>query len=105
MSKTLMVMAGGTGGHVYPAMAVADYLKAQGWTIVWLATEGGMENRLIEGKGYQKAMITMQGVRGKGLLGWMLLPIKLLKALRQSYQAIRQYQPNVVLGMGGFADW
>jgi UDP-N-acetylglucosamine--N-acetylmuramyl-(pentapeptide) pyrophosphoryl-undecaprenol N-acetylglucosamine transferase len=98
-----MVMAGGTGGHVYPAMAVADYLKAQGWTIVWLATEGGMENRLIEGKGYQKAIITMQGVRGKGLLGWMLLPIKLLKALSQSYQAIRQYQPNVVLGMGGFA--
>ncbi len=103
MSKTLMVMAGGTGGHVYPAMAVAAYLKAQGWTIVWLATEGGMENRLIEGKGYQKAIITMQGVRGKGLLGWFLLPIKLLKALRQSYQAIRQYQPNVVLGMGGFA--
>ena len=103
MSKTLMVMAGGTGGHVYPAMAVADYLKAQGWRIVWLATEGGMENRLIEGKGYQKAIITMQGVRGKGLLGWLLLPIKLLKALRQSYQAIRQYQPNVVLGMGGFA--
>jgi UDP-N-acetylglucosamine--N-acetylmuramyl-(pentapeptide) pyrophosphoryl-undecaprenol N-acetylglucosamine transferase len=98
-----MVMAGGTGGHVYPAMAVADYLKAQGWRIVWLATEGGMENRLIEGKGYQKAIITMQGVRGKGLLGWLLLPIKLLKALRQSYQAIRQYQPNVVLGMGGFA--
>lgn len=103
MSKTLMVMAGGTGGHIYPAMAVADYLKAQGWTIVWLVTEDGMENRLIEGKGYQKAIITMQGVRGKGLLGWMLLPIKLLKALRQSYQAIRQYQPNVVLGMGGFA--
>ena len=54
-AKTLMVMAGGTGGHVYPAMAVADHLKAQGWNIVWLATEGGMENRLIEGKGYQKA--------------------------------------------------
>jgi len=102
-TKTLMVMAGGTGGHVYPAMAVADYLKAQGWNIVWLATDGGMENRLIEGKGYQKAMMTMQGVRGKGLLGWMLLPIALAKALSQSYQAIRHYQPNVVLGMGGFA--
>lgn len=102
-AKTLMVMAGGTGGHVYPAMAVADCLKAQGWNIVWLATEGGMENRLIEGKGYAKAMITMQGVRGKGLLGWVLLPIKLLKALSQSYKAMRQYQPNVVLGMGGFA--
>lgn len=103
MSKTLMIMAGGTGGHVYPAMAIADYLKALGWNIVWLATEGGMENRLIEGKGYQKAMINMQGVRGKGLLGWLLLPVKLTKALNQSYQAIREYQPNVVLGMGGFA--
>ena len=102
-NKTLMVMAGGTGGHVYPAMAVADALKAQGWSIVWLVTEGGMENRLIEGKGYQKALITMQGVRGKGLLGWVLLPVKLAKALSQSYRAIRQHQPNVVLGMGGFA--
>ena len=102
-NKTLMVMAGGTGGHVYPAMAVADALKAQGWSIVWLVTEGGMENRLIESKGYQKALITMQGVRGKGLLGWVLLPVKLAKALSQSYRAIRQHQPNVVLGMGGFA--
>lgn len=100
---TILVMAGGTGGHVYPAMAVADYLKAHGWQVVWLATEGGMENRLIEGKGYSKAMMTMQGVRGKGLKGWLLLPVKLTKALLQSRQAIKQHQPDVVLGMGGFA--
>lgn len=103
VNKTLMVMAGGTGGHVYPAMAVADYLKALGWKIVWLCTEGGMENRLIEGKGYDKAMISMQGVRGKGVLGWFLLPVKLVKAFTQSISALRQHQPNVVLGMGGFA--
>jgi len=103
MVKTLMVMAGGTGGHVYPAMAVADYLQAEGWKIVWLCTAGGMENRLIEGKGYSKAMIHMQGVRGKGLLGWLLLPVKLIKAFSQSMRAIRQHQPDVVLGMGGFA--
>ena len=103
MSKTLMIMAGGTGGHVYPAMAVADNLKAQGWNIVWLCTEGGMENRLIENKDYQKAMITMRGVRGKGLMGWLLLPVKLSIALTQSYKAIAKYQPNLVLGMGGFA--
>ena len=103
MNKTLMIMAGGTGGHVYPAMAVADNLKAQGWNIVWLCTEGGMENRLIENKDYQKAMITMRGVRGKGLMGWLLLPIKLSIALTQSYKAIAKYQPNLVLGMGGFA--
>ena len=102
-SGTLMVMAGGTGGHVYPAMAVADYMKEHGWHIVWLCTEGGMENRLIEGKDYKKAMMTMRGVRGKGLLGWLLLPIKLLTAFKQSISAIRQHQPNVVLGMGGFA--
>lgn len=102
-TNTLMVMAGGTGGHVYPAMAVADYLKAEGWNIVWLCTEGGMENRLIEGKGYDKAMIHMQGVRGKGLLGWLLLPLKLAKAFAESRAAIKAYQPHVVLGMGGFA--
>lgn len=102
-NSTLMVMAGGTGGHVYPAIAVADYLQARGWQIVWLVTEGGMENRLIANKPYHKAMITMRGVRGKGLLGWLLLPFKLLLAFKQSVGAIRQYQPNVVLGMGGFA--
>ena len=103
MNKTLMVMAGGTGGHVYPAMAVADYLKEKGWNIVWLCTEGGMENRLIASKDYQKAMITMRGVRGKGVLGWVLLPVKLSIALVQSYKAIAKFQPNLVLGMGGFA--
>jgi UDP-N-acetylglucosamine--N-acetylmuramyl-(pentapeptide) pyrophosphoryl-undecaprenol N-acetylglucosamine transferase len=62
-----------------------------------------MENRLIEGKNYDKAMMTMRGVRGNGLLGWVLLPIKLATALKQSFAAIRLHQPNVVLGMGGFA--
>ncbi len=101
--KTLMVMAGGTGGHVYPAVAVADYLKAQGWDIVWLATEGGMENRLIADRGYQVAVIKMRGVRGKGVLRWLLLPVQLAVACAQSIKAIRRYQPHVVLGMGGFA--
>jgi len=103
MSKTLMVMAGGTGGHVYPAMAVADYLKAKDWKIVWLVTEGGMENRLIDGKGYDTYTIQMRGVRGKGIKGWLMLPIKLAVAFSQCFKAIRKYQPNVVLGMGGFA--
>ncbi|WP_047539723.1 undecaprenyldiphospho-muramoylpentapeptide beta-N-acetylglucosaminyltransferase [Methylotenera versatilis] len=100
---TIMIMAGGTGGHVYPAMAVADYLKEHGWNVVWLCTEGGMENRLIEGKNYSKAIITMRGVRGKGLLNWLSLPLKLATAFKQSFSAIRLHQPDVVLGMGGFA--
>ncbi len=102
-AKTLMVMAGGTGGHVYPAMAVADALKNQGWNIVWLCTQGGMENKLIADKPYDKAMITMQGVRGKGLMGWLLLPVKLVTAFAQSLKALNQFKPDVVLGMGGFA--
>lgn len=101
--KTLMVMAGGTGGHVYPAMAVADALQDKGWRIVWLVTEGGMENRLIEGKGYAVATIQMRGVRGSGLLRWLMLPLRLLVACRQSLAALRQHKPDVVLGMGGFA--
>jgi len=101
--RTLMVMAGGTGGHVYPAMAVADTLREKGWRVVWLCTEGGMENRLIADKPYQKAMIQMRGVRGKGLLTWIGMPIAVLRALLQSMTAFRMYQPNVVLGMGGFA--
>jgi UDP-N-acetylglucosamine--N-acetylmuramyl-(pentapeptide) pyrophosphoryl-undecaprenol N-acetylglucosamine transferase len=101
--NTLMVMAGGTGGHVYPAMAVADHLHAQGWKIIWLATEGGMENRLIAGKDYRIAMIQMRGVRGNGVLRWFALPLQLLVACTQSFSALRRYRPNVVLGMGGFA--
>lgn len=100
---TIMIMAGGTGGHVYPAMAVADHLKEHGWNVVWLCTQGGMENRLIAGKDYSKATIAMRGVRGKGILGWLLLPFKLATAFKQSFDVIRKHQPDVVLGMGGFA--
>lgn len=101
--STLMVMAGGTGGHVYPAMAVADHLKAEGWKIVWLATEGGMENRLIAGKDYGVEVIHMRGVRGKGLLRKLAAPVQVLLACWQSFKAMRSHKPDVVLGMGGFA--
>ncbi len=102
-AHTLMVMAGGTGGHVFPAIAVADLLKSRGWNIVWLATEGGMENQLIADKGYAIASIRMSGVRGNGLLRWLLLPLRLGVAFLQSLKALRQHRPDVVLGMGGFA--
>jgi UDP-N-acetylglucosamine--N-acetylmuramyl-(pentapeptide) pyrophosphoryl-undecaprenol N-acetylglucosamine transferase len=101
--KTLMVMAGGTGGHVYPAIAVADYLITQGWQVIWLCTQGGMENRLIINKPYATGMITMQGVRGKGLSRWLLLPLHLAKAFKEAYQVIQESKPNLVLGMGGYA--
>jgi UDP-N-acetylglucosamine--N-acetylmuramyl-(pentapeptide) pyrophosphoryl-undecaprenol N-acetylglucosamine transferase len=103
MTPTLMIMAGGTGGHVFPAIAVADLLKAKGWQIVWLATAGGMENQLIANKNYQVSTIHMRGIRGKGLLRWLQLPFRLGAACIQSFKALRQHHPDVVLGMGGFA--
>jgi UDP-N-acetylglucosamine--N-acetylmuramyl-(pentapeptide) pyrophosphoryl-undecaprenol N-acetylglucosamine transferase len=98
-----MVMAGGTGGHVYPAVAVADHLRGEDWNIVWLATEGGMENRLIAGKDYAVEVIRMRGVRGKGLLQKLLAPGRVFVACMQSFKALRARKPDVVLGMGGFA--
>jgi UDP-N-acetylglucosamine--N-acetylmuramyl-(pentapeptide) pyrophosphoryl-undecaprenol N-acetylglucosamine transferase len=98
-----MIMAGGTGGHVFPAIAVADWLKARGWNIAWLVTEGGMENQLITGKGFATSVIRMKGVRGKGFLRKLAAPFQVLFACWQSMQALRQHQPDVVLGMGGFA--
>ncbi len=103
MTPTLMIMAGGTGGHVFPAIAVADMLKAKGWQIVWLATAGGMENQLIANKNYQVSTINMRGVRGKGMLRWLQLPFRLGAACMQSFKALRKHHPDVVLGMGGFA--
>ena len=102
-SPCLMVMAGGTGGHVFPAIAVADLLKTKGWEIAWLATAGGMENQLIANKGYQVSVITMRGVRGKGLLRWLGLPVQLFTACAQAFKALRLHRPKVVLGMGGYA--
>jgi len=101
--STLMVMAGGTGGHVMPALAVADFLKARGWHIVWLATENGMENRLIADRDFAIAGVKMTGVRGKGALRWLLLPFQLVLACAQSLAAMLKYRPDAVLGMGGFA--
>jgi len=102
MSRTLMILAGGTGGHIYPAMSVADYLRDKGWRIVWLGSRAGMEARVIPPKGYAMAWIRFSGLRGKGLLRALLLPFNLLVACWQSACAILAHRPDVVLGMGGY---
>jgi len=101
-NRTLMVMAGGTGGHVYPALAVADALRARGWEVFWLGTRAGLEARVVPAAGIDMVWVSMGGVRGKGLLKKLLLPLTLLVAFWQSFIAILKRRPDVVLGMGGY---
>ncbi|HEY9145688.1 MAG TPA: undecaprenyldiphospho-muramoylpentapeptide beta-N-acetylglucosaminyltransferase [Thiobacillus sp.] len=102
LNRTLMVMAGGTGGHVYPALAVADALRARGWDVFWLGTRSGLEARVVPAAGIDMVWVSMGGVRGKGVLKKLLLPVTLLVAFWQSLRAILQRRPDVVLGMGGY---
>jgi len=98
----VLIMAGGTGGHVFPALAVADELKSRGVGIVWLGTRRGIEAEVVPRAGYDIAYISVTGLRGKGLLGWLLAPAKLLYALSQGVSVMRKIKPSAVLGMGGF---
>jgi len=98
----LMVMAGGTGGHVFPALAVAKFLIDKGTHVTWLGTHKGIEAKVIPENNIDIEWISIEGLRGKGLLNWILAPINLLRATIQSFNAIRRVQPDCVLGMGGF---
>ncbi len=98
-----LVMAGGTGGHVFPALAVAERLRAQGHTVAWLGTEHGIEARVVPARGFELHTIAMRGLRGMGLRRKLSAPFRLLWALWQSLAVIRRLRPQFVLGMGGYA--
>ena len=105
MTPTILVMAGGTGGHIFPALAVADRLKAEGWRVVWLGTRNGMEASMVPKRGHAMEFIEFSGVRGKGMLRLFALPFALLRAFWQAARIIRKLKPNVVLGVGGYVTF
>lgn len=100
--KTLLVMAGGTGGHIFPALAVAEVLREQGWRVVWLGNPNGMEARLVPARGYECAWVEFSALRGKGLGRQLMLPINLMRACLAARKVIKDVRPDVVLGMGGY---
>ena len=107
MSKCALIMAGGTGGHIFPGLAVAQALREQGWRVHWLGGRGqpgqpSMESQLVPPQGFVFESIDFGGLRGKGLSTAVLLPLRLLKAFWQSIQVLRRVQPDVVVGLGGY---
>ena len=102
MTRTLLIMAGGTGGHIMPGLAVAEQARAAGWAVAWMGSRGGMEERLVPQHGYRMAWIRARPLRGKGWVAKLLTPTYLLYALWQSAREIFRIRPDVVLGMGGY---
>ena len=102
--KTFLIMAGGTGGHVFPALATALRLLEQKDKVVWLGSVGGMEERVVEASGIEFRGISVKGVRGKGLVTQVLAPFRVFYAVLQAIGIILQVKPDAVLGMGGFAS-
>lgn len=103
--KVALVMAGGTGGHIFPGLAVAHALREQGWRVHWLGAPGSMEERLVPPQGFLLETIDFAGVRGKGLLTLALLPLRLLKAFAQALSVVRRVKPDVVIGLGGYISF
>ena len=102
MTRSLMVMAAGTGGHIMPGLAVAEEMRGRGWNVTWLGTTAGMENRLVPARGIVLDTVGFSGLRGKGLWYAMTGGVRMLNAMRQSLSILKARKPDVVLGMGGY---
>ncbi len=100
-----LIMAGGTGGHIFPGLAVAEALRERGWRVHWLGAPASMESRLVPPRGFALETIDFGGVRGKGVVTLALLPLRLLRAFWQALQVVRRVQPDVVVGLGGYISF
>jgi UDP-N-acetylglucosamine--N-acetylmuramyl-(pentapeptide) pyrophosphoryl-undecaprenol N-acetylglucosamine transferase len=104
MSGPVLIMAGGTGGHVFPALAVAKVLRDRGVAVVWLGVPGSMESRLVPANGFPIEWVRVAGIRGKGLAAWLLAPLRIMNAVAQAMGVLRRVQPRSVLGAGGYVS-
>ncbi|TNF13110.1 MAG: UDP-N-acetylglucosamine--N-acetylmuramyl-(pentapeptide) pyrophosphoryl-undecaprenol N-acetylglucosamine transferase, partial [Pseudomonadales bacterium] len=102
MRGNVLIMAGGTGGHVFPALACAREFQARGYSVHWLGTPRGIENELVPQADLPLHLIDVSGLRGKGKLSLLKAPFQLLRALLQARRIVRELQPVCVLGMGGY---
>jgi UDP-N-acetylglucosamine--N-acetylmuramyl-(pentapeptide) pyrophosphoryl-undecaprenol N-acetylglucosamine transferase len=100
----VLIMAGGTGGHVFPALAVAKVLRERGVPVVWLGVPGSMESRLVPAQGFPIEWVRVAGIRGKGAMAWLLAPWRILKAVTQATRVLRRLRPRAVLGAGGYVS-
>ena len=102
MSHTVLIMAGGTGGHVFPALALARLLRAASLNVVWLGTRRGLEARVVPAEGFPVEWLSIGGLRGKGITTLLAAPFRLAAALWQALSVMRRHRPAVVVGLGGF---
>jgi len=102
MKRTILIMAAGTGGHIFPGLAIAKELQLRGWDVHWMGTRWGMENKIVGEAGYPMVNINISGVRGKGVAAWLFLPFRILVSFLQSTVAIFRIRPDVVLSLGGY---
>ncbi|MEY2952681.1 MAG: undecaprenyldiphospho-muramoylpentapeptide beta-N-acetylglucosaminyltransferase, partial [Pseudomonadota bacterium] len=103
--KTALIMAGGTGGHIFPGLAVAEALRDRGWCVHWLGGPNSLESQLVPPRGFAFELLDFSGVRGKGALTLALLPLRLLRACWQALGIVRRVKPQVVVGLGGYISF
>lgn len=101
--RRVTILAGGTGGHIFPGLAVADALRGQGVEVSWLGTPHGLENRLVPAAGIELDRVQIQGLRGRGAVGWLAAPVRIARAMAQSRRILARQRPDCVLSMGGYA--
>lgn len=104
-NKKIIIFAAGTGGHIYPGLSIANFLKSKNISVLWIGTKNGMEKKIVESSGIPIKFVNFSGIRGKGLLTYIKLPFKLSLAIYQAFTIVKEFKPNAVISMGGYISF